>query len=154
MGLLVVVNLHGMINVPHAAQKAMTELKVERRFSATLVKDDQTTIGALKLCKGYLAWAPVEKELLTSLLKSRGKVSERRKLSEVELKRLGFKKYEDLASKLIEGELKLSSFKGLRPFFKLSPPKGGFKQSTRKQAGEHGVLGKNPKLSEIVRRMI
>jgi large subunit ribosomal protein L30 len=154
MGLLVVVNLHGMINVPHAAHKAMVELKVERRFSATLAKDDPTTVGMLRLCKDYLAWAPADKQLLTSLLKSRGKVSERKRLGEAELKTLGFKKYEDLASKLIEGELKLSSFPGLRPFFKLSPPRGGFKESTRRQAGERGVLGSNPKLPEIVERMI
>ncbi len=140
--------------MPHAAQKAMSELKVERRFSATLVKDDPTTVGMLKLCKDYLAWAPTDKQLLTSLLKSRGKVSERRRLGEAELKMLGFKKYEDLASRLIEGELKLSSFPGLRPFFRLSPPRGGFKESTRKQAGERGVLGRNPKLREIVERMI
>ena len=154
MGLLVVVNLHGMINVPHAARKAMTELKVERRFSASLVKDDPTTVGMLRLCKDYIAWAPADKELLTSLLKSRGKVSERKKLGEAELKKLGFQKYEDLASKLIDGGLKLSSFQGLRPFFKLSPPRGGFKESTRRHAGEGGVLGNNPKLTEIVKRMI
>lgn len=154
MGLFLVVNLHGMINVPHAAQKAMTELKVERRFSASLVKVDPTSVGMLNLCKDYLAWTAADKELLTSLLKARGKVSERRRLGETELKKLGFKKYEDLAAKLIEGELKLSAFEGLRPFFKLSPPRGGFKVSTRRHAGEHGVLGSNPKLADIVKRMM
>lgn len=154
MGLLLVVNLHGMINVRSDRRKAMTELRIERKFSATVVKDEPATLGTLRLCKDYLSWSPLEKDLLADLLKARGKVSETRRLGTDELKELGFKKYEELASKLIKGGQKLSSVAGLRPFFKLSPPKGGFKASTRRQATERGVLGSNPKLPELVRRMI
>ena len=50
--------------------------------------------------------------------------------------------------------MRLSAVKGLRPFFNLSPPRGGFKVSTRRKFGEGGVLGMNPKLPELVRRMI
>ncbi|MDA4127929.1 MAG: uL30 family ribosomal protein [Thaumarchaeota archaeon] len=154
MGLLLVVNFHGTINVPHAARKALVELHIERKFSATVVKDDGQTVGILKLCKDYLAWSPFEAELLAALLKSRAKVSETKRLDEKALKTLGFKKYEDLATKIVKDEMKLSSVEGLRPFFKLAPPRGGFKQSTRRQSQERGVLGANPKLSEIIKRMI
>ena len=48
----------------------------------------------------------------------------------------------------------LSSVSGVKPFFGLSPPRGGLKRSSRRQFREGGVLGENPKLPEIVRRMI
>jgi len=154
MGLLLVVNLHGQINVRREVRSALRELRVDRRFSATVVRDDPSTLGLLDLSRDFVAWAPLDKELLASLLESRGKVSERKKLDGDELHELGFKGTEELASKMMEGEMRLSAVKGLRPFFNLSPPRGGFKVSTRRKFGEGGVLGMNPKLPELVRRMI
>lgn len=154
MVLLLAINLHGQINVRSEVRAALRELQIYKRFSATVVKDDPSTVGLLDLCRDYVAWAPVKKELLSSLLKSRAKVSERRRLDREALRELGFKGPEELATKMLDGEMRLSSVKGLRPFFNLSPPRGGFKVSTRRKFGEGGVLGLNPKLPELVKRMI
>lgn len=158
MSNLIVVNLHGLINVPMGTRRALEELCIDKRFSATVVTDDPTTVGTLKLCKDYVAWAPVDGELLTSLLKQRAKVSMRKRLDEASLKRLGYKSYEDLASKIINEGVRFSSLnipkKKMRPYFALSPPKGGFKRSSRRQFREGGILGENPELPSIIKRMI
>lgn len=154
MGLLLVVNIHGSINSSSGVRKALTELKVVRKFTATVVPDDGPTTGMLKLCKDYVAWTPAEPELLALLLKKRGMVSEQRGLDAQNLKKLGFKSHEDMAGKMVKEDLRLSAVSGVRPFFRLAPPKGGFKQSGRRQYAERGLLGSNPKLSEIVRRMV
>lgn len=151
---MLVVNLHGTINVPTGARNAIEEFKIEKRFSATVVPDDPSTLGALKLCKDYLAWSPLEKDLLQVLLKERGRASQRKMLDKIVLKDLGFKTHAEMAAKITGESLKFSSLKGIRPFFTLAPPKGGFKRSTRRQYTEGGVLGANPRLPEIVRRMI
>src|SRR5712691_4036074 len=78
-GLLIVVNLHGQINVPRPVRGALRELQIDRRFSATVVNDDPSTVGLLNRSRDYVAWAPLEEELLAVLLKSRGRVSERRR---------------------------------------------------------------------------
>jgi large subunit ribosomal protein L30 len=153
MGLLLVVNIHGKINSPSGVRKALAELKVERRFTASLVTDDTPTVGVLKSCKDYLAWAPLDQDVLTLLLEKRGMVSETKKLDSEALSRMGFKSHEELAAKISKEGMKLSSVEGLRPFFKLSPPKGGFKRSLRRQFSEGGTLGRNPNLAEIVERM-
>jgi large subunit ribosomal protein L30 len=154
MGLLLVVNLRGKINSPTPVRKTLYEMKVERKFSATVMPDDGPTVGMLKSCKDYLAWAPVDTKLLVSLLKSRSMVSESRRLDAEALKSLGFKKYEDFAERIMKDGLRLSAHAGIRPFFRLSPPKGGFKLSSRRQASERGILGSNPRLTELVGRMI
>lgn len=154
MGLLLVVNLHGSINSPGPVRKALNELKVARRFSASVVADETPTVGMLQLCKDYIAWAPVEEKLLAELLKKRGMVSAAKNLNEASLKRLGYKNHEDMAAKMVKGEVRLSSVDGVLPFFRLAPPKGGFKRSLRRQFTERGTLGSNPGLEEIVRRMI
>ena len=156
MGKLIVVNLHGLINVPRGTRETLIQLGIGRRFAAAVVGDDPVSKGSVHLCKDYVAWAPLDSDLLTSLLKSKGRVSNSKTLDEEQLKALGFKTYADLAQAIMKGETSstLSSVKGLKPFFGLSPPRGGFKRSSRRQFREGGILGENPMLPEIVRRMI
>ena len=156
MGKLLVVNLHGLINVPRGTRETLIQLGLGKRFSASVVGDDPVSKGSVRLCKDYVAWAPLDSDLLTSLLQSRGKLSNTKLLDDEALKALGFKTYADLAQAIIKGDTtdRLSSVKGLKPFFGLSPPKGGFKRSSRRQFREGGILGDNPMLADIVRRMI
>jgi large subunit ribosomal protein L30 len=154
MGILLVVNLHGKINSSAPVRRALAEMKVERKFSATIVADDVNTLGMLRLCKDYVAWCPAEKSVLNELLQKRGMVSETRRLDAPALKALGYKNYDDLADKMLREGQRLSSVSGLRPFFKLSPPRGGFGASLRRQHTQKGMLGNNPDLTGTVRRMI
>jgi large subunit ribosomal protein L30 len=149
-----VINLHGLINVPGRTRLALEGLGITKKFSATVVGDDESTMGTLKRCKDYVAWSKVDAETLESLLSQRGKVSQRKKLDESSLKSLGFKDYKQLASKIIEGDQRLSSVKGMLPYFTLGPPKGGFKRSTRRQFKEGGTLGLNEELLGVIRRMV
>src|SRR5438445_12324945 len=105
MGLLLVVKLHGQINVRRQVRSALKELRVERRFSATVVRDDPSSLGLLDLSRDFVAWAPLVKELLAPLLESRGQVSERRKLDGDELLELGLKGTDKVASRIREGEM-------------------------------------------------
>ena len=151
---LIVVNLHGLINTPGQVRQTLIELGIGKKFAATVVNDDPTTSGELDLCKEYIAWSPIDAELLSSLLKSRGKVSNTKPIDAGALKALGVKDHSELAAKIIDGGSRLSSVKGVKPFFGLSPPRGGLKRSSRRQFRQGGVLGENPKLPDILRRMI
>jgi large subunit ribosomal protein L30 len=154
MGLLLVVNLHGSINSSGPVRKALNELWVAKKFSASVVSDDPATVGMLKLCKDYVAWSPIEKGLLADLLSKRGMVSTSRPLDQEALRGLGFKSHEELAAKMVKDQSRLSAVAGVLPYFRLAPPRKGFRRSLRRQFTEKGVLGGNPELEEIVRRML
>jgi len=156
LGKLIVVNLHGLINVPTGTRATLIQLGIGKRFAAAIVGDDPVSMGTVRLCKDYVAWAPLDPELLTKLLESRGRISNSRMLDAEALKAMGFKSHADLAKAIMKGETsdRLSAVKGLKPFFGLSPPRGGFKRSSRRQFREGGILGENPSLPELVRRMI
>ncbi len=123
---LLVVNLHGLINTrgPRCAPRSSSwgsGSASPRRSSATT----PSTVGALHLCKDYVAWSQVDAELLRSLLKTRGRVSNSKTLDEEALKPLGYKDHSDLASKMIKERFTSSRrSQGLKPFFGLSPPRG------------------------------
>ena len=153
MGLILVLNLHGSINSSAPVRKALNELWVAKKFSASVVSDDAPTVGMLRLCKDYIAWSPIEERLLTDLLSKKGRVSTAKPLDAGALKALGFKSHADLAAKMVKDQSRLSAVGGVLPYFRLAPPKGGFRRSLRRQFTEKGLLGSNPKLEEIVRRM-
>ena len=154
MTLLIVLNLHGAINSSGPVREALEELKVARRFSASVAPADASTLGALDLCKEHVAWAPLDVELLTVLLEKRGMVSATKALDSGSLKKLGYKDHAELAARMVKEETRLSAVKGIRPFFRLSPPRGGFKRSMRWSSSEDGLLGSNPRLAELIKRMI
>lgn len=154
MGLLLVVNVHGQINSSVPVRKALNELWVAKKFSASVVTDDPPTVGTLKLCKDYVAWTPLEEGLLADLLAKKGMVSRSRALDLAALKVLGFKTHRDLAAEMLKDQRRLSAVTGVLPYFRLAPPRGGFRRSLRRQFSEKGVLGSNPKLEETVRRML
>jgi len=55
---------------------------------------------------------------------------------------------------LAEGKTSLTKLKPLKPWFALSPPRHGFKRSTKRMYGQKGVLGQNKELDTLVRNMI
>jgi large subunit ribosomal protein L30 len=154
MGLILVVNLHGAINSSSQVRKALGELKAVRRFTGSVTTDDESTKGMLKLCKDYVAWCPLDAPLLARLLKERGMVSSTKKLDGAALKELGYGSAEEMADMMLKKELRLNQVKGVLPYLRLAPPKGGFKRSMRRQASDGGLLGSNPGLPEIVGRMV
>ncbi len=151
---LLVVNLHGLINTPSEARTTLIELGIGKRFAATVVVEDASTIGALRLCQEYVAWSKVEPEFLASLLEAKGRVSNSRTLDDASLKSMGFKDFSDLATRIIKDGSTLSDVQGMKPYIGLSPPRGGFKRSSRRQFRQGGVLGENPTLPDLVRRMM
>ncbi len=154
MTLILVLNLHGTINSSEPVRRGLEELKVSKRFTASVVTEDASTLGLLKLCKGRVAWSQIDADLLTALLKKRGMVTSTKALDAGSLKKMGYKDHGELAAKMLKDGMRLSAVEGLRPYFRLAPPKGGFKLSMRRAASEHGVLGSNPKLGDLVRRMM
>ena len=58
-----------------------------------------------------------------------------------------------LAKGLAEDKIGISKV-SIRPWFALSPPRGGFKKSTKKQYTQDGILGEDKDLIGLVQKMI
>jgi large subunit ribosomal protein L30 len=108
----------------------------------------------LNKVKHYISWIELDADLAKELLDKKARKSGYQKITPEDLKELGFNTVDDLAKALSDGTATLSKLKPLKPWFALSPPKHGFKRSTKKLYGQKGVLGSNKELGTIVRRMI
>ena len=154
-GSILVVNLRGLINTKTPVRKTLEQLKLMRRFNATIIPDNQVSRGMLQSAKEHVAWCKLEAPIAEKLVSKRLEISNGRRVEEPQLKELsGIASFSELANQLVNGAIRLNGSQGFRQFFRLSPPRGGFKRSTRRQYGEGGVLGPNKDLGKLVEIMI
>lgn len=151
---LLVVNMRGMVNTRIPVRKTLEQLHLLYRFNATIVPDNEVYLGMLNAAKEHVAWCRLDASTAEKLLSNRAELSNGRKADQGALKKSGYSSFQDLADALASGKASLSSDLGFRNFFRLSPPRGGFKRSVRRQFGQGGILGPNKELPSIVERMI
>ena len=108
----------------------------------------------LNKIKHYISWQEVDISTTKELLDKKARKSGYKKITTEDISKIGFKSMDELASSLTEGKTSLSKLSPLKPWFALSPPRKGFKRSTKKLYGQKGILGQNKELSEIVKRMM
>ncbi|MFN3654512.1 MAG: 50S ribosomal protein L30 [Candidatus Nitrosotenuis sp.] len=149
-----VVRMKGQINVPHWAKNTLNLLKLEKKFRATIIPAKDNTNGMLDAVKHYVSWQEANLDITKELLNKKGRKSGYKKITDEDIAKLGFKTIDDLATSISEGKVSMNKIKPIKPWFALSPPKHGFKRSTRKTYGEGGVLGQNKELAELVRSMM
>ena len=153
-GAYLVVRIKGQADVPHWATTTMSLLRLDKKYRATILQAKDNTLGMLNKVKHYVSWIELDASLAKDLLDKKGRKSGYQKISPEDLKELGFNSTDELAAALADGKANLSKLKPLKPWFALSPPKHGFKRSTKRLYGQKGVLGLNKELDSIVRRMI
>lgn len=147
----IVVRVKGSANLPSDVKRTLAQLKLLRVFSASVLPPTSEYLGMLRTAKDVVFWGEIDKELLERLLLKRGRLVGDRRLTDENLcKFSGIGSVKELAESIYNHSLQLGEVKGLKPFFRLSPPKGGFKGTKKK--GAVGYLGK--RVNEIVARML
>jgi large subunit ribosomal protein L30 len=150
---LLVINLRGMVNTRAPVRTTLEQLRVARRFNATIVPNDAVHQGMLNLAKEHVAWCELNADIAEKLLMSRAEISTGTRVAEAVIAK-DYGSFREIASKLESGELLMNSIIEIRPFFRLSPPRGGFKRSIRRQYRDGGILGPNEELSSLVEKML
>jgi large subunit ribosomal protein L30 len=107
----------------------------------------------LKKIKDFVAWTHVDANFVKELLEKRGK-GDGSKSFKLLPQTGDYRSVEELASEIAKDKVRLSNLQMVKPWFALSPPRGGFKKSTKKQYNQKGILGEDKELVDIIRRMI
>ncbi|MEM0496249.1 MAG: 50S ribosomal protein L30 [Candidatus Nitrosocaldus sp.] len=142
-----VIRMRGTVNVPYWARHTLALLNLKRRFNATIVPEQEPYIGMLRTVKDYVAWCKVDAGFVKQLLEKRGKYKDG------DVTRLGFSNIDEFAEALASDKVVLSRV-GVKPWFTLAPPKGGFKRSSKHMYSDGGILGDNKELLELASRMV
>ncbi|MCD6227590.1 50S ribosomal protein L30 [Candidatus Micrarchaeota archaeon] len=142
-----VVRVRGMWGIKPKIRKTLQRLNLTRVNHATLIPDTSYYMGMLKVCKDYVAFGKVSKDVAKKLLIKKGEITRNKKLKDDNTK---MKDIDNFLSLLDKGETSLKRF-GIKPVMRLKPPKHGYKSV--KRAYPYGALGKWPSLDNLIERM-
>lgn len=148
-----VVRIKGTVNIPTWARTTLDGLNLDKRFRATLVPETAESLGMLRKVKEVVAWTKADSGMVKELLEKRGRKAGYKPITKADLPK-EYKSIDDLATAIADNKVAMSKIEGLKPWFALSPPKGGFKRKTKQQYTQAGVLGDDKELAEIVKRML
>jgi len=148
-----VVRIKGTVNIPQQAKKTLDGLNLGKRFRATIVPESSEYLGMLRKVKDEVAWTKADANIVKGLLEKRGRGAGYRPITKPDLPK-EYNSINDLASAIAENRVAMSNLRGIKPWFALSPPKGGFKRKTKTQYMQDGILGEDVELANIVKRML
>jgi len=149
-----VIRIKGQPDVPYWANTTLRLLKLEKKYRAIILPVKENTDGMLKKIQHYVSWQEVDLPTTKELLDKKGRRSGYKKITTEDISMAGFKTFDELATSLSEGKISMTKIKPLKPWFALSPPRQGFKRSTKRLYGQKGILGHNKELTTLVRRMM
>jgi len=141
--MLAVIRISGIPEMPLKAGETLGRMRLRRKYACILMHETEENMGMINQVENFVAYGKIDKETLLELIKARGKVAGN-KNGKVDAAKA--------VAELTEGKTqkKLSDI-GLKPFFRLHPPRGGIDS---KSHFPRGVLGENKKINELIRRML
>lgn len=152
---LAVVRVRGTVNINRDTKDALRMLHLTRANHCTIIPEDARWRGTLLKVKDYVTWGQVDEPTVFDLLQKRARLEGDKPLTEQYLtKNTQFKSLKALAEAIARGRASLRDVEGLKPLFRLAPPRKGFEHVVRDYA-TGGTLGdRGAKINALIRRML
>jgi large subunit ribosomal protein L30 len=154
---LIAVRIDGMPGVRPPQESTLNALRMKTRFSAVLLRDNPAIRGMLRRVKDHVTWGEAKKEDLKLLLSNRAETEDGLGIDTKFVKeKTKFAGLSELLSELYAGKFALKKLwqTGIKPVFRLHPPRGGFRRSSKRPFADSGELGyREDGLHDLLRKM-
>lgn len=143
--MIAAIRIKGRVEIPKEIEDTLYLLRLRKKFVCSLYPKEKQIIGMLEKVKAYVSYGEINEKTLEILIRERGRKKGNKKLSEEEVKKV--------IQELKKGK-KLKEINFVKPFFRLAPPKGGFKKSMKLlwPQGIKGYIGE--KINDLILAMI
>ncbi len=138
--MILAIRISGMVSVQRDTQETLYRMRLRRKYAATLIADTKENRKMLEGVRNFIAYGEVSKETLHDIIAKRGEG-------------LNGKKF-DVAKVMAEIDKKSLEELGVKPFFRLHPPRGGIESKKHFGIGK-GVLGNHKsEINKLVEKML
>lgn len=153
---LAVVQIRGTIKVNKRVKDTLKYLGLIKKNSCVVLDNVPSVLGMLIKVKDYVAWGEIDNETLEVLLTKRGRLPGGVGLSSAYLKDKIKKDMKTFVLELNESKMKIKDVPGLKRYFRLTPPVGGFgNKGTKQPFSLGGALGyRGTKINDLIKRMV
>ena len=138
--MICIIRIRGRVKVKKDVEETFNRLRIGKKYSCVVINPNKEQEGMIKKIEDFIAFGNISRETFEKLIEKRGQKTDKKKKLDTK--------------KLIEGLEKGKKYSdlGLKPFFRLHPPRGGIKS---KLHFPKGVLGNNgDKINNLLMRML
>lgn len=149
------IRVRGIVNVKPDIKKTLELLNLTRANHCVILDENKSTKGMLQVAKDYITWGEIEKDVLTKLITSRGKLEGDKEVTNDYIKSAtSYENIEKLSAAILEDKIKYKEIPNIKPIFRLNPPKNGYEGIKRAYVNK-GALGYRKKeINKLIERMI
>ncbi len=153
---IAIVRVRGDANLNPHVRKTMKLLKLYAKNTCIIVPNTEDFLGMIRRVKDFTTFGEISAETFLKLLQKRGRLAAGKPVTDDYLKqklKLDMKQFTD---EFFAFKQKLESIPGIKTFFRLHPPTGGFERGgIKKNYAEGGALGYRAKdINKLIERMI
>ena len=116
-----VIRIRGIVNIPSWAERTLENLNLRKKFNATILTENNQTLGMLRKVKDIVAWNSVDESIIKELLEKRGRKKGFHPLKNSSLPS-NYNTIDDLANAIHKKNISLTELEELKPWFSLNPP--------------------------------
>ncbi|HRZ85748.1 MAG TPA: uL30 family ribosomal protein [Candidatus Paceibacterota bacterium] len=138
--MIAIIRITGQVKVDEDIENTLYRLKLRKKYTCTILHEDPVTLGMIKKVRNFVAYGKIDEKTIEELIEKRGQPIDKSKKIDVK--------------KIVELLKKEKSFEntGIKPFFRLHPPRGGI---NAKLHYPKGVLGDNKEsMSLLLKKML
>jgi large subunit ribosomal protein L30 len=152
--MIAAVRIRGRTGIKGNISDTLDMLHLTRINHAVLIPDTPSYQGMLRKAKDYITWGEIDQETITKIIEKRGMLPGRVPVTTEYLKEnTEYKSVEELSQAIIAEEATIEDA-GLKPIFRLHPPRKGYR-NTKKAYTEKGSLGyRGENINQLIARMV
>jgi large subunit ribosomal protein L30 len=151
--MLAVIRIRGKVGVRKEIEDTLKMLRLRAVNNCVVVPENPSYRGMIEKVKDFATWGEINFETFLAMLKKRGRLEGNKRLTEENVKELGFSSIEEMAKAIFDGKVKITNIKNFVPVFRLTPPRKGYKSiKEHYPKGDLGYRGKE--INELIERMI
>jgi large subunit ribosomal protein L30 len=153
---ILAIRVRGQVRVRPQIEDNLDKLLLGRLHQARVLKLTPSLQGMITKAKDYITWGEINEETVMALLTKRGRLPGNKRLSEEYLrKNSSFKTFKSLAKAIADGKASVTDVEGLKPVFRLTPPRKGFKGKKYWPIGMGGITGyRGSEINQLASKMI
>ena len=150
-----VIRIRGTVNVRPDIKKTLNLLNLTRANHCVVLDETPSVKGMLQVAKDYITWGEIDKDTLSKLIKSRGRLTGDKELTNDYLKSAtSFDSVDKLTDAIINKRFLYKEIPSIKPLFRLNPPKKGFEGIKRSYVNK-GALGYRGKgINNLLEKML
>jgi len=156
MDKIAVIRIRGKLGITKDIADTLNMLHLFNKYYCAIVENKPDYIGMIKKIMDYVTWGEINKEVLKLLLEKRGRLPRKKHLTKEYLEKNTKMDFNEFAESIINSKILLKQVKGLKPFFRLKPPEGGFeRKGIKKPFSIGGALGyRKENINQLIKKMI